>query len=51
MKIVCAWCEAEGVSGDMGDALPLEDERVSHSICERHMADMQRTMEKQTQMT
>lgn len=41
MKLVCAWCEREGLSGDLGETEPLEDQRVSHSICDRHIKYME----------
>ena len=40
MKLVCAWCEEEGKPGDMGECEPLEDQRVSHTICDNHFQEM-----------
>jgi len=36
MKLVCAWCLQEGKPADMGDKEPLDDTRVSHTICDDH---------------
>ena len=37
MKIVCAWCERDGVPAVMGEREPLDDPGVTHGICPRHM--------------
>jgi hypothetical protein len=36
MKVVCAWCLHEGKPSDLGERKPLEDPRVTHSICAGH---------------
>lgn len=34
MKIICAWCKK-----DMGEKPPLDDERVTHTICPECILD------------
>jgi hypothetical protein len=36
VKVVCAWCLHEGKPGDLGEREPLEDEGLTHGICEGH---------------
>jgi len=37
MKVVCAWCERDGVPSFMGERDPLDDPSISHGICPRHL--------------
>jgi hypothetical protein len=37
MKVVCAWCVAEGKPGYLGEREPLEDPQPTHSICAVHV--------------
>lgn len=41
MKIHCAWCEKEGKPAYLGEQAPLDDQSVTHTICEQHSAEMQ----------
>lgn len=41
MKLVCAWCEKEGKLGDLGEIEPLDDQRITHTICETHFKEME----------
>ena len=36
MKVVCAWCQKEGVDALLGESEPLEDTTETHTICARH---------------
>lgn len=38
MKVVCAWCEKEGVPSLLAVWPPEDDWHVSHGICETHAA-------------
>jgi hypothetical protein len=40
MKVVCAWCLHEGKPGDLGEREPLQDGRLTHSICAGHMGQL-----------
>ena len=37
MKVVCAWCKREGLSGLLGERAPLDDPSETHGICRRHI--------------
>lgn len=36
MKIICAWCEKEGLQSLMGEKPPYSSDVVSHGMCEYH---------------
>jgi hypothetical protein len=36
MRIVCAWCQQEGLDTVLGEREPLDDVTDTHSICVRH---------------
>lgn len=36
MKIVCAWCEKEGLTSLMGEKPPYSSDAISHGMCEFH---------------
>jgi len=38
MKVVCAWCEKEGIPTLLAVWPPADDRRVSHGICKTHAA-------------
>lgn len=40
MKIICAWCERDGLPAFLGEREPLDDLSVTHGICPRHMAQV-----------
>jgi hypothetical protein len=44
MKIVCAWCEREGLRAFLGEREPLDDHTTTHGICPRHMAQVLGTL-------
>src|SRR5260370_34937510 len=44
MKVVCAWCERDGVLAFMGEREPLDDLSVTHGICPRHLTLVLRTL-------
>ncbi|MDH5666403.1 MAG: DUF2934 domain-containing protein [Nitrospira sp.] len=53
MKVVCAWCEKEGVPSLLAFWPPEDDLRVSHGICETHAALYRETIfsEKKTRLS
>jgi hypothetical protein len=36
VKVICAWCHAEGRPGYLGEREPLDDPSITHGICFRH---------------
>ncbi len=44
MKVVCAWCERDGVPAFMGEREPLDDPSITHGICPRHLTLMLSTL-------
>ena len=40
MIVACAWCEAEGRSYVMAEREPLDDRRVTHSVCVEHRTEL-----------
>jgi len=40
MIVACAWCEAEGRSSVMAEREPLNDRRVTHSVCVEHRTEL-----------
>jgi hypothetical protein len=40
MIVACAWCESEGRSYVMAEREPLEDRRVTHSVCVEHRTEL-----------
>ena len=44
MKVVCAWCERDGVPAFMGEREPLDDPSTTHGICPRHLTLMLGTL-------
>lgn len=38
MKIVCAWCEHEGLPSRLGEKAPFGDARETHGLCPKHLA-------------
>ncbi len=44
MKVVCAWCERDGVPSFMGEREPLDDPSITHGICPRHLTQLLGTM-------
>jgi len=40
MKLICAWCRAEGRPGLLGEKPPLDDPAETHGICPRHRAEL-----------
>ena len=44
MRIVCAWCERDGVPAFMGEREPLDDPSTTHGICPRHLTLMLGTL-------
>ena len=36
MKIVCAWCQEEGLNTVLGEREPISDTTETHGICGRH---------------
>ena len=44
MKVVCAWCERDGIPAFMGEREPLDDPSTTHGICPRHLTLMLGTL-------
>jgi hypothetical protein len=42
MRVVCAWCQAQGVPDRLGEAALLEDANETHGICLTHRLQMLR---------
>jgi hypothetical protein len=40
MIVACAWCEAEGRRYVMAEREPLEDRRVTHTVCVEHRTEL-----------
>ena len=40
MIVVCAWCEAEGRGDVMAEREPLDDRRVTHTVCLDHRTEL-----------
>jgi hypothetical protein len=40
MKLICAWCRAEGRPGLLGEKPPLDDPTETHGICRRHREEL-----------
>jgi len=40
MKLICAWCRAEGRPGLLGEKPPLDDPTETHGICRRHRDEL-----------
>ena len=40
MIVACAWCEAEGRFSVMAEREPLDDRRVTHSVCVEHHTEV-----------
>jgi hypothetical protein len=38
MRVVCAWCEKEGLPAVMREEAPLEDTVSTHGVCPDHRA-------------
>jgi hypothetical protein len=36
MRVVCAWCQKEGLDTVLGEREPVDDATETHSICARH---------------
>jgi len=36
VKVICAWCHAEGRPGYLGEREPLDDPSLTHGVCFRH---------------
>ena len=36
MKVICSWCRGEGQDGFVGEKMPFDDPRETHSICLTH---------------
>jgi len=36
VKVICAWCHAEGRPGYLGEREPLDDPSTTHGVCSRH---------------
>ena len=36
VKVICAWCDAEGRPGYLGEREPLDDPSLTHGVCVRH---------------
>ena len=36
VKVICAWCHAEGRPGYLGEREPLDDPSITHGVCFRH---------------
>jgi hypothetical protein len=36
VKVICAWCHAEGRPGYLGRQEPLDDPSLTHGVCVRH---------------
>ncbi len=36
MKLKCAWCEREGLPGNVRDVEPLENRSETHGLCADH---------------
>jgi hypothetical protein len=44
MKIVCAWCERDGVPAFLGEREPADDPTITHGICPRHLTQVLATL-------
>ncbi len=44
MRVVCAWCERDGLPAFMGEREPLDEPMVTHGICPRHLTLMLGTL-------
>ena len=44
MKVVCAWCERDGVPAFMGEREPLDDPNITHGICPQHLTRLLGTL-------
>jgi hypothetical protein len=40
VKVICAWCRAEGSPADLGERDPLEDPAETHGLCQRHLTKL-----------
>jgi hypothetical protein len=40
MKILCAWCCREGLTGYLGEREPLENPEPTHGVCAHHKAEL-----------
>jgi hypothetical protein len=40
MIVVCAWCEAEGRGYVLAEREPLDDRRVTHTVCLEHRTEL-----------
>ena len=36
MKVMCSWCQREGLNGTLGEKHPLECGMQTHGICPTH---------------
>jgi hypothetical protein len=44
MKIICAWCERDGLPALLGEREPLEDSSITHGICPQHLSQLLSTL-------
>jgi hypothetical protein len=40
MIVACAWCQAEGRVYVMAEREPLDDRRVTHTVCLEHRTEL-----------
>jgi hypothetical protein len=40
VRVICAWCRAEGSPADLGEREPLEDPIETHGLCQRHSTQL-----------
>jgi hypothetical protein len=40
MKVICAWCEAEGRPAVVREKEPVEDPDETHGVCKEHKAKL-----------
>lgn len=45
MKVVCIYCEKEGVPAVIREKEPLDDPRVTHGVCRRHHLQVREEVE------
>ena len=45
MKVMCAYCERDGVPALIGEKEPRDNPMITHGICPRHRQELQQEIE------
>jgi hypothetical protein len=48
MRVLCAWCCREGLSGYLGEREPLENPEPTHGVCQPHMTQLLESLPSQS---